>query len=304
MALEALYSPKVPPPIDPKELTAVAKQKIPVSPADLDWMKQCVEFLLRVRVSSQRMFGEDTGAAQAYKDIWHYPMSTGDHSNTQFALLGLKSASKCGIQIPEEVWIYALKHFIEVQEKDGPKIIRMQLLEDREHGYVSYKPMTGKPDTARGWAYGGTSYPKAGATDDVYATTGSMTSVGVSSIAIALAELGPKCPPPLKDMGEQAIWDGLAWLETHWKVDTNPEHPQKRWVFYYLYGVERTGVLTWQRSFGKHDWYREGAEWLIANQGGGGAWEDPVCGGPVNSTCFALLFLTRATVPGRSVITR
>ncbi|MCU0723719.1 MAG: hypothetical protein MUC63_08910, partial [Planctomycetes bacterium] len=61
MALEALYAPKSPPPIDPKEITQVVKQAVKVPPADLDWMRQCTEFLLRVMIASQRMKGEDTG---------------------------------------------------------------------------------------------------------------------------------------------------------------------------------------------------------------------------------------------------
>ena len=230
-------------------------------------------------------------------------MSTGDHSNTQFALLGLKSASKCGIPIPEEVWILTIKHFLEVQEKGGPEVRRMQMIEDKKGGYVIYKPITSVPDHANGWGYGATIFPKMGSSDKVYATTGSMTCVGISSMAIAVSELGAKAGP-IKSNAEKAMNDGLAWLDLNWKIDGNPGHPENLWHYYYLYGLERTGVLTWTRAFGKHDWYREGAEFLLANQGGDGRWEDPKCSGPVNNTCFALLFLTRATVPGRQVITR
>ncbi|MHC4600718.1 MAG: hypothetical protein ACYS47_17125, partial [Planctomycetota bacterium] len=131
MALEALYADKKPPPIDPKAITRVARRKLNVPRKDLEWMQELVRFLLDNRTSSMRQLGEDTGAAQSYKDVWHYPAAGGDHSNTQFALLGLKSASKCGIPIPEEVWIYTLKHFLEVQEKDGPEVRRFRLIEDR-----------------------------------------------------------------------------------------------------------------------------------------------------------------------------
>ncbi|MHC4780073.1 MAG: hypothetical protein ACYTFG_15995, partial [Planctomycetota bacterium] len=230
------------------------------------------------------------------------PMGNGDHSNTQFAMLGLKSGAKCGIPIPDDVWILCLKHFLEVQEKDGPEVRRWRLIEDRKHGYVSYKPMTAVPDHARGWAYGAAIFPKGKSGDKTYATTGSMTCVGISNVSISLSELGPKCPPSLKKKGEKALRDGLAWLCHNWKIDENPQHPAKHWHYYYLYGLERVGVLTWSRSIGKHDWYREGAEFLCAQQDGEGRWEDNKCPGPINNTCFALLFLTRATVPGRAVI--
>ncbi len=97
--------------------------------------------------------------------------------------------------------------------------------------------------------------------------------------------------------------DGLAWLDLNWKIDCNPNHPEKRWHYYYLYGVERAAVLTNSRALGKHDWYREGAEFLLKAQGGDGKWDDTCCPGPINNTCFALLFLTKATVPVGAVIT-
>ncbi|MHC5039189.1 MAG: hypothetical protein ACYTHM_17925 [Planctomycetota bacterium] len=303
MALAALYTDKTPPKFDPKELTAVAKKKVNVKGRDLEWMRECVRYLLENRASSMRLFGQDTTGAQGARDCWHYPMGNGDHSNTQLALLGLKAASKCGIGIPDDVWLLTISHFVEVQEKDGPEVRRWRMIEDRKHGYVSYKPVTGVPDRARGWAYSASQYPKGKVGDKLTATTGSMTCVGISNLAIALSELGGKCPGPLKKKAERGIRDGLAWLCHHWIVTENPQHPMKLWHYYYLYGLERVGVLTWTRSIGKHDWYREGAEFLLGAQSGDGHWNCPISFGPINNTCFALLFLTRATVPGRMVIT-
>jgi hypothetical protein len=127
--------------------------------------------------------------------------------------------------------------------------------------------------------------------------------VGVSNLSIALSELGAKATPMLKEKAQKGIRDGLAWLSHNWKIDKNPHHPNEMWHFYYLYGLERVGVLTWQRSIGKHDWYREGAEELFKRQAGEGYFADVKFPAPINNTCFALLFLTRATVPGRMVIT-
>ncbi|MHC4779068.1 MAG: hypothetical protein ACYTFG_10875 [Planctomycetota bacterium] len=303
MAIEAFYSDQKPAPVVPKGHSQAIMGKRQVSPADKEWMKRCVDFLLRIRVSSQRLHGLDTGKALAHKDVWHYPSTTGDHSNTQFAILGLKSASKCGIPIPPEVWLNTLRHFIEVQEKTGPKVPRCRVSTDRKDDrYVIFKGTTSTPDLARGWCYAATMYPRSGGSDDLTAATGSMTCVGISNVAISISELGRKCPPDLKKLGEKAIWDGIAWLSHNWKVDSNPRHPQNRWHYYYVYGLERAGVLSWQRNMGQHDWYREGAEYLIENQQAGGAWDCPICNGVINNTCFALLFLTRATVPGKVVI--
>lgn len=72
----------------------------------------------------------------------------------------------------------------------------------------------------------------------------------------------------------------------------------------YLYGLERAGDLLGLRFFGKHDWYREGAEFLIGAQQAGGSWPGVAKGAPnahgeteLLRTCFALLFLKRATIP-------
>ena len=37
-------------------------------------------------------------------------------------------------------------------------------------------------------------------------------------------------------------------------------------LYYYLYGLERAGRLTARRFIGDHDWYREGAEFLVREQ--------------------------------------
>jgi len=61
--------------------------------------------------------------------------------------------------------------------------------------------------------------------------------------------------------------------------------------------MERVGALTHRKWIGRHDWYRLGAEELIRRQLPDGSFpsagfgDDPHC-----NTCFALLFLKRATL--------
>ena len=101
---------------------------------------------------------------------------------------------------------------------------------------------------------------------------------------------------------ERGIADGLAWLNLNFSVRNNPGPRGGRWHYYYLYGLERTGVLTDKRTgvltdkrfMGDHDWYREGAEYLVRRQRADGSWP-----GGLMDSCFALLFLRRATVPVR-----
>src|SRR5260221_5229804 len=61
----------------------------------------------------------------------------------------------------------------------------------------------------------------------------------------------------------------------------------------YLWAVERWCGLTGRKKLGAHDWYREGAEYLLEEQGIHGDWNDNI-----EDTCFALLFLRRATMTG------
>ena len=94
----------------------------------------------------------------------------------------------------------------------------------------------------------------------------------------------------------QAKENGLAWLGSHFAVADNPGRG-KDWLLYYLYGIERAGVLYGTEKIGDHDWYLEGAKHLLDTQGGDGSWK--VSGGehPTWDTCFAILFLKKATKP-------
>jgi hypothetical protein len=65
---------------------------------------------------------------------------------------------------------------------------------------------------------------------------------------------------------------------------------------YFLWSVERVAVLYNLPTIGDKDWYRWGAEKLVANQGPLGNWDKGGYHGasPVIDTCLALLFLKRA----------
>ena len=129
---------------------------------------------------------------------------------------------------------------------------------------------------------------------------------------------------------DQASWDAIAWLTTNYAVDRNP-YPATfgfagappgalpppaaglqdgPWHGYYLYGLERAMVIAGKRYLGDHDWYREGAEILLEAQQRDGSWSKgtrkrakgrgnaaTMAGSdPLTDTCFALLFLKRATL--------
>ena len=181
----------------------------------------------------------------------------GDNSNTQYALLGLQAASEAGFPVTADGWRLARRYWEMTQNNTG------------------------------GWGYtpGGT-------------PSGSMTCAGISSLIITglkrvqgreiLANgRGERC-------GEEAISPslqrGIDWMATNFSVLTNPGSDQ--WHLYYLYGLERAGRLSGRRFFGSHDWYRDGAAVLVANQVPlGGSWNGQ--SGPEVTTAFALLFLSK-----------
>ena len=118
--------------------------------------------------------------------------------------------------------------------------------------------------------------------------TGSMTAAGVGTLAICLAHLGQDAGSRRPARAWSRAHDaGLDWLGRRFSVQGNPGGG---WHLYYLYGLERVGALADQSRIGGHDWYAEGARVLLDMQQPSGSWE-----GSLESTCFALLFLRRAT---------
>jgi hypothetical protein len=122
-----------------------------------------------------------------------------------------------------------------------------------------------------GWSYhqGGQGY-------------GSMTAGAVGALSILDLILGKNW----KTDGD--VTRGLDWLRDHFSVTENPGR-QNTWHYYYLYGLERAGMLYGTEKLGAREWYAEGARYLLDAQAANGSWNNPI------DTCFAILFLRRAT---------
>lgn len=191
----------------------------------------------------------------------------GDISNTQFAILGLKACLDAGVMIPKPTWKDALGYIRKYQNKDG------------------------------GWGYA-----YAGKRDQ--ASYGSMTCAGICSIAICRYGLGVKNPG-----NHGCIKRGVKWLEKHFAVDKNYNIENShvadplRWRYYYLYSVERVGMILDKEAFDGKAWYPLGARYLLDEQKADGSWWTEIPGaqwrqaGDIHTadTCFAILFLTRST---------
>ena len=65
-------------------------------------------------------------------------------------------------------------------------------------------------------------------------------------------------------------------------------------LLYHLYALERAGSLLAVTKIGTHDWFTEGASFLLGSQHEDGCWDDGA-DMPAANSAFALLFLTKAT---------
>lgn len=217
------------------------------------------------RLESYQHHGAEGGTWGYHGDDSRY-----DNSNTQFAILGLREAYYAGVPISREVWQRSQEHFLRAQ--NGPV--------DSPNG--------------SGWSY------TPGDT-----TTGSMSVAGIASLTTTSAALQDdrdvdpdghiNCCGRAEDPAQLAIESGTRWLSRHFRVRSNPG--SENWPLYYMYGLERAGRFTGQRFFGEHDWYREGAEFLVSGQSvREGIWvsrqEDQVAG-----TSLGLLFLAKGLAP-------
>ena len=231
--------------------------------ADQHVYTTALKVMALARADAQRYKPEITASAQWLvsaqntSGLWNYTPAGErfDHSNSQFALLGLHTAAQAGVAVPDTVWQRALRAVVQTQSDDG------------------------------GWSYQarGPSY-------------GSMTAAGVADLIILGNTLhqgqergfqngaAPNCG---KYRASRPLVKGLQWLGRNFQAQSNPQRGNLH-VYYWLYAAERCGILSGQRLYGSHDWYREGAEFLVRAQGAGGLWN-----GDVVETCFAVLFLAK-----------
>jgi hypothetical protein len=188
---------------------------------------------------------------------------TGDNSNLQYAILGLFSASRANVTIPKATWRDAERWLGQQQNADG------------------------------GWGYNSAEVPGVGlVTTD--ASSGAMTTAALTGLIVSEFYQGKDW----KD--DKAVQRGIDWLAANFSVVTNPGG-SPIWHYYFLYGLERVGTISGLHDFGPHAWYKEGAEYLIRTQAADGSWKGLNAGAaltdPVIDTCFAILFLKRATPP-------
>ncbi|MDJ0522086.1 MAG: hypothetical protein QNJ90_08440 [Planctomycetota bacterium] len=241
--------------------------------------------------------------AQNASGLWHYDIKASDTatghdlSNAQYALLGLRAIMDMGFKVDAQVWRSALHGLLALQHVKGPKV---DLLDHRVREGYAFQSKT--PAEARGFHYspGKKDGPLGEKTLWTHPETGSMTTAGVACVAICQEGLwrSRRFKGADRKKSRDSIRDGLAWMQEHFSVTGNPGHPRNAHHLYYVYGLERMGMLTGRRWLGEHDWYRKGADMLLERQAPSlGSWGDHV------HTSFGILFLKRATRARDRVVT-
>ncbi len=226
-----------------------------------------------------------------------------DYSNTQYAVLGLKAAALCGVRPSDAdtLWRQVIQQFLVGQEADGPGVVLLLEPEGKKASPPGFlqkgweEAETGgrrRKARARGWAYRRieNAPPPAGLPKRVQRSSlATMGAAGLTALLVGRSEL--KLVPKEAEKVDEAIRDGLAWMQEHWS-DALKEN-QGFTNGYMLYGLERMGVLGSLRSVGGHDWYAEGAQFLVKAQQEDGSWKGSYALPVETSLC--LLFLTRGT---------
>jgi hypothetical protein len=180
----------------------------------------------------------------------------GDNSNSQYAALGLFSGWMAGFDPEKSTVDRALDWWERSQLGDGS------------------------------WHYAEKGDLKWGKNEGF----GSMTAGGGSSVIMLRRIRGDTVKPTV---ARKAI----DWCAANFSVTENPGGPEdrKRFHYYWLYALERLGDLYPTEKMGKHAWYAQGANYLLKEQQAGGFWRGPQQGMEIADTCFAILFLERAT---------
>jgi len=188
----------------------------------------------------------------------------GDNSNSAYAAMALRACYDAGIAMPTDT------------------LSRGERAWRQSH----------KSGADAGWCY--TTHPD-------HKSYGSMTACGVASLAIYdYMKSGARSWKSDRDVN-----DGLAWLAKNYSVTSHPgpyEHAggavnSLHQFNYYLYSLERAATLYGTDTLGSNKWHAEGVKHLLTLQGPDGGWPGVESSARIIDTCFAVLFIVKATRP-------
>jgi len=231
---------------------------------------------------------------------WYYPdqQGTGDTSITQYAALGMWAAERAGLKVPKEAWDRMALWHLQTQVRDGGFAYHPGE-QQAESGSQPSLTVGGAASLmlAQLHLHGGRDRAKAKVARVTEREEQSGKVFGVlESVPTDAAALEPKESNPDRGYAVKASYDAIqrsvdraiAWATANWRLPPGP-----LWRMYFLYSTERMAALGDMKAVGPHDWYAEGAAWLLKEQQKDGSWTDN--GGPVIATAFSVLFLAKAT---------
>jgi hypothetical protein len=224
------------------------------------------------------------------KPIWGLT----DNSNTHFALLAIWAARRHAVPV-EKTLKLLVRRFESSQNKDGS-------------WSYDFRLGGGNPDRPAMNCVGllglaiGNGMAQDAALKDAPAAMKAAATVGRPGLAVLLVSLDRiRQQVDMRDAAKKAendkrIVDGFLAL------DHFIGQPTGKWEnlpvpdLYRMWAIERVAVLYNLSLLGKKDWYRWGAEILVATQERDGNWSSKLYHGstPPIDTCFALLFLKRS----------
>jgi hypothetical protein len=198
----------------------------------------------------------------------------GDNSQTQFAILALWGSRKHDLPVRPAL-LHAAKRFHQMQNLDG------------SWGYNGADPMFNDSNTCAGLI--ALAMEKTLREDKKF-----REARGVDIPA-----------DPKADERTSKGFDRLARAIGKTKNDPSPGHNLSHLTgnvikanaygdYYFLWCLERVGVIYDVNEIGGKDWYGWGSHVILQNQNPDGFWQDKH--GDVCDTCFAVLFLTRANL--------
>ncbi|MFC1588266.1 hypothetical protein ACFL54_08145, partial [Planctomycetota bacterium] len=213
-----------------------------------------------------------------------------DFSNLQYLILGLHAGARAGIFNSghpkfENTWRSLLRKILKFQMKNGDATEVTDIFANDKNYNVSLKV------PADGWGY---MFMDLALEKGATFVSGSMTCTGIASVAIAMKYLDVtgKLTAEERAGGRRAILRGLAWMKLNYGVW--PGAVAGEWYEYYMYALERAGIIAGFQFIGSRDWYRDGTLALCAQQRANGSWGYDSFGDSV-PTAFALLFLKKAS---------
>jgi hypothetical protein len=266
-----------------------AEEPAKVSAEDRTLVDECVRFLVADQV--EPTFDADRGGKGWGVTYRGWPKVP----DTSLAVIALESAAAHGVEVPRSAYAQALELLIRWQAQDGaPVVLRMNEVRGTERLEWSENARS------RGWGH------SRGLEETGRQTAGAALSVvACRDVLFRTKKVAEASNRELQTGAADALRDALAWLQENFDVRTDPS-PRGRedshtWHYEWLCALAQLGLRAHMRFIGDHDWYAEGAEYLMKSQRPDGSWAS----GARAENFQALLFLLRTSPgPSRVVVTR